>query len=185
VDKKRNWLIALLVVVLIAAGGVGVLLIRNVLSSKATGGELVLTEATDPGVNSFMPPAATPPPSDTQPPPTLQPQGDGTTVATQPLPGDRDGIYGGTLDNAEFDREKIITFLSTHPAQASAFVDALDVDTTVYWSGSGPRRGREEPHATAIVTYHASPVRSLTVKVCLVCLWVSRNLNAEHPESAK
>lgn len=49
------------------------------------------------------------------------------------------------------------------------------------WIASGPRRGREESHETAVVTYHASPVRSLTVKVCLSCLWVSRDLNEEHP----
>jgi hypothetical protein len=49
------------------------------------------------------------------------------------------------------------------------------------WIASGPRRGREEAHATAVVTYHASPVRSLTVKVCLSCLWISRNLDEVHP----
>ena len=49
------------------------------------------------------------------------------------------------------------------------------------WIATGPRRGREESHATAVVTHHASPVRSLTVKVCLSCLWISRNLDEEHP----
>ena len=49
------------------------------------------------------------------------------------------------------------------------------------WIANGPRRGREETHVTAVITYHASPVRSLTVKVCLSCLWVSRNLDEEHP----
>jgi hypothetical protein len=48
------------------------------------------------------------------------------------------------------------------------------------WIANGPRRGREEAHATAVVTYHASPVRSRTVKVCLVCLWISPDLDAEH-----
>ena len=48
------------------------------------------------------------------------------------------------------------------------------------WIASGPRRGRQEAHATAVVTYHASPVRSQTVKVCLVCLWISADLDAEH-----
>jgi hypothetical protein len=48
------------------------------------------------------------------------------------------------------------------------------------WIASGPRRGREEAHATAVVTFHASPVRSRTVKVCLVCLWVSADLGAQH-----
>jgi hypothetical protein len=49
------------------------------------------------------------------------------------------------------------------------------------WIASGPRRGREEAHATAIVTHHASPVRALTAKVCLSCLWISRDLEEEHP----
>ena len=132
--SRRKWLIALLVVLLIAAAGAGVLLLRNVVSSKPSAAELVLTTATDPGVNSFMPPAASPPPTNSQPPPTLQPHGDGTVV-TQPLPGDRDGLYGGTLNNAECDRDKMITFLSTHPAQAGAFAEALNTDPTLYWSG--------------------------------------------------
>jgi serine/threonine protein kinase len=133
--SRRRWLIALLVVVLIAAVGVGVVLLRNVLSPKPSASELVLTAATDPGVNSFMPPAASPPPTATQPPPTLQPHGDGTTVVSQPLPGDRDGLYGGTLNNAECDRDKMISFLGAHPAQAGAFVEALNTDSTVFWSG--------------------------------------------------
>lgn len=48
------------------------------------------------------------------------------------------------------------------------------------WIANGPRHGRGEAHATAVVTYHASPVRSRTVKVCLSCLWVSADLNDEH-----
>jgi hypothetical protein len=130
VDEKRNRLIALLVVVLIAAAGAA-----TSCHHKATGGELVLTGATDPGVNAFMPPAASPPPTTTQPAPTLQPQGDGNALETQPLPGDRDGLYGGTVNNAEIDRDKIVDFLGAHPAQASAFVESLNTDTTLYWSG--------------------------------------------------
>ena len=143
--SKRRWLIAALVIVLIAAAGTGVVLLRNVLSPKATGAELVLTGATDPGVNSFMPPVASAPPTNTQPAPTLQPHGDGNTVVTQPLPGDRDGLYGGTLNNAECDRDKMITFLSSHPAQASAFVEALNTDTTLYWSGGHPLTAADIP----------------------------------------
>src|SRR5271163_4699030 len=101
--SKRDRLIALLVVPLIAAAGAGV----TSCHSKATGGELVLTAAADPGANAFMPPAASPPPTNTQSPPTLQPQGDGNTVETLPVPGDRDGLYGGTVNNTEIDCEKI------------------------------------------------------------------------------
>jgi hypothetical protein len=49
------------------------------------------------------------------------------------------------------------------------------------WICEGPRRGRTEAHATAVVTYHASPVRSKTATVCLGCLWISNDLDAKHP----
>jgi hypothetical protein len=127
---KRYRLIALLAVVLVAAA--------TSCHSKASGGELVLSAATDPGANAFMPPAASPPPTNTEPPPTLQPQGDGATIATQPLPGDRDGLYGGTDNNAGIDRDKMSDFLGANPTQARAFVDALNTDNTVYWSGGRP-----------------------------------------------
>ena len=143
--SKRNRLIAVLVVLLVAAAGGGVVLLRNVLSPKATGPELVLTATTDPGANAFMPPAAPPPPTGTQPPPTLQPHNGGTPVATQPLPGDRGGLYGGTLNNAECDRDKMINFLGSHPAQAGAFVEALNTDPTLYWSGGHPLTAADIP----------------------------------------
>ena len=143
--SKRKWLIAALVVALIAAAGAGVVLLRNVLSSKPTGAELMLTATTDPGVKPFMPPAAPPPPTNTQPPPTLQPHGGGTPVATQQLPGDRPGLYGGTLNNAECDREQMITFLGAHPAEAGAFVEALNTDPTLFWSGGHPLTAADIP----------------------------------------
>ena len=129
---SRKWLIAAAVVLLVVGAGAA-LAMRNMLSPKPTT-ELVLTAATDPGANPFMPPAAGPPPTNTQPPPILAPHGNGPVV-TQPLPGDRDGLYGGTMNNAECDRDKMVTFLSSHPTQASAFVDALNTDPTLSWSG--------------------------------------------------
>jgi serine/threonine protein kinase len=134
--SKRKWFIAA-ALVLVVVVAVSAVLLRNVLSPKTASAELVLTGATDPGANAFMPPAAAPPPTNTQNPPTLQPHGNGPVV-TQPLPGDRAGLYGGTLNNAECDREKMSTFLSSHTAQASAFVDALNTDPTLYWSGGRP-----------------------------------------------
>lgn len=49
------------------------------------------------------------------------------------------------------------------------------------WIATGPRRGREESHVTEVVTFHASPVRLLSARVCLTCLWISRDLDEEHP----
>lgn len=66
-------------------------------------------------------------------------------MVTQPLPGDRDGLYGGTRNNAECDRDKMITFLGSHPAQAGAFVEALNTDPTVFWSGGHPLTAADIP----------------------------------------
>ena len=145
IRSRRNLLIALTVVLLVAVVGGGVAL-HHVLSSKGAGAELVLTEATAPGANAFMPSAAPPtPPTDTQPGPTLQAHGDGSAVVTQPLPGDQDGLYGGTVNNSAIDRDKMITFLGDNTAQAGAFVEALNSDPTVYWSGGHPLTAADIP----------------------------------------
>ena len=130
-SKRQRW-IAVLAAVLLVVAGVGVVLYRHVYPS---GGELVLSSATDPGANAFMPPAAAPPPTNTQAPPTLAAQRDATAVQTQPLPGNRDGFYGGSVYTADVDRDKVIDFFGAHPTQASAFIESLNTDNTVYWSG--------------------------------------------------
>jgi serine/threonine protein kinase len=140
--SKRKWLVAATVLVVVVVAGAA-LLLRNALSPGGTT-ELVLTAATDPGTNAFMPPAAAPPPTNTQSPPTLPPHGNGPMV-TQPLPGDRDGLYGGTMNNAECDRDKMITFLSSHPVQAGAFAEALNSDPSLYWSGGHPLAAGDIP----------------------------------------
>ncbi|OBA80498.1 hypothetical protein A9W99_16890 [Mycobacterium sp. 1164966.3] len=140
--SRRKWLIAAAVVLVVVIAGAA-LLLRNVLSPNATT-ELVLTATTDPGSNAFMPPAASAPPTNTQPPPTLQPHGNGPVV-TQPLPGDRPGLYGGTMNNAECDRDKMIDFLGSHPAQASAFAEALNTDSSLTWSGGHPLTAADVP----------------------------------------
>jgi hypothetical protein len=35
-------------------------------------------------------------------------------------------------------------------------------------------------HTTAVITARASPVRSVTARVCMNCTWVSRELDAAH-----
>ncbi|MCE5289511.1 MAG: hypothetical protein LLG14_09740 [Nocardiaceae bacterium] len=100
--------------------------------------EVWLTTATAPGHNPFMPPAAAALPEKTANPPKLTPQGNGQNLTPQTQPGNQEGLYGGTMDNSSCDRDKMISFLQTHPAQAKAFVDALNADSTLFWS-----RGRQ------------------------------------------
>jgi hypothetical protein len=45
---------------------------------------------------------------------------------------------------------------------------------------TGNDEWREGGHPTAVVTFHASPVRSLTAQVCLRCLWISTDLDETH-----
>jgi hypothetical protein len=125
--SRRKQLLPLLAIVLIAVA---------TSCHSNDGGEVTLTAVADPGANAFMPaPATSPPPTSTQPPPTLQPRGDGNTVETLPLPGDRDGLYGGTVNNVEVDRDKIVNFYAANTSQANSFVDTLNSDATIYWSG--------------------------------------------------
>jgi hypothetical protein len=117
---KRHRLIPLLAVVLIEAMGA-----TTACHSTQAGGELELTAAAEPGANAFVPPAASSSPTSTQSPPTLQSQGDGNTVVTAPVHGDHDGLYGGTVNNAEVGRDKIADFLSANPALGNSFVESL------------------------------------------------------------
>ena len=63
-----------------------------------------------------------------------------TTVTTEPgqvvvvgEKGDRPGLYGGTRDNARCDAQGILVFLMANPAQAEAWVAALNADPTLMW----------------------------------------------------
>ncbi|CAM4307448.1 hypothetical protein MB901379_00099 [Mycobacterium basiliense] len=102
--------------------------------SPAAGGELWLTAADDPGPDPFMPSVASPQSGKPLPGPNLTPQGNGTDVVAQQQPGDKAGLYGGSLNNSSCDREKMISFLKTHDAEARAFVAALNSDVSLRWS---------------------------------------------------
>lgn len=136
---RRYWpLLVLLVLLLLGGGGAGLTLYLTSSGGLGKrGGEVVLARNDDPGADPFTPPAAPPPPTNAKFP-TLPPKGNGTDMITQPHPGDRERLYGGTLDNASCDREQMITFLESHPAQAAAFVEALNADPTLHWSGARP-----------------------------------------------
>ncbi|CAM3876759.1 DUF6777 domain-containing protein [Smaragdicoccus niigatensis] len=128
--NQIRW-IALVVVLVSALAGCS--------AKPATGtsesGEVWLTTATAPGHNPFMPPAAAALPEKTATPPKLTPQGNGQSITPQSQPGNQEGLYGGTMNNSSCDRDKMIAFLQTHPAQAKAFVEALNADSTLFWSG--------------------------------------------------
>lgn len=60
-----------------------------------------------------------------------------TTAATAVVAtaGNTPGLYGGTRKAGRCDPAQQITFLERNPAMAQAFVDALNADPTLRWSG--------------------------------------------------
>lgn len=45
------------------------------------------------------------------------------------------GLYGGSLNYSRCQRQKLVDFLTSSRAKAGAWVDALNADPTLYWSG--------------------------------------------------
>ncbi len=70
------------------------------------------------------------------PPATAAPAGEATGPATvEGVVGDTPGLYGGTRDNAVCDKAAQLQFLQDHPDKANAFVEALNGDAALMWSG--------------------------------------------------
>jgi hypothetical protein len=59
----------------------------------------------------------------------------GAVTAVAAVEGGAPGLYGGTRNNARCDREGMIRFLEANPAKAAAWVQALNSDPTLRWSG--------------------------------------------------
>ncbi len=113
----------------------------SALGPGETAGEIFLEPAGSPGPDSFTggevfagPVVATTAPvatTTTEPPTTV------TTLAGQVLvegrSGDRPGLYGGTRDSTRCDAAAILSFLQTSPAEAEAWVAALNSDPDLRW----------------------------------------------------
>ncbi len=59
----------------------------------------------------------------------------GTVTAVAAVEGGEPGLYGGTRNNARCDRDAMIRFLEADPVKAAAWVQALNSDPTLRWSG--------------------------------------------------
>ncbi|MEA2024650.1 MAG: DUF6777 domain-containing protein [Actinomycetota bacterium] len=120
-----------------AIGGDGV----SALGPGETSGEIFLEPAGTPGPDSFTggevftePVVATTAPIVTT---TTAPATTLTTLPGQVIvegrSGDRPGLYGGTRDSARCDAAGMLSFLQAHPAQADAWVEALNSDPAMLW----------------------------------------------------
>jgi Domain of unknown function (DUF6777) len=50
-------------------------------------------------------------------------------------PADSVGLYGGSLNESSCRRQQLVSFLEAQPAKARAWVNALNADPSLFWSG--------------------------------------------------
>ncbi|MGH4011499.1 MAG: DUF6777 domain-containing protein [Pseudonocardiaceae bacterium] len=120
--RSNRILIALLIATVLTAGLLAVVVVRQYQDEQAGNRPMYLEAAEDPGLNPFVPVT-----------------GDkaevGNGEAVQPsVPGsppDSPRIN----DQATCDPERLISYLATHPAEASAWAQALNSDPSLTWSG--------------------------------------------------
>lgn len=63
---------------------------------------------------------------------SVDPASPGATLSAD---GSTAGLYGGSLNQSSCDREQLVSFLEQDRAKARAWVDALNTDPTLSWSG--------------------------------------------------
>jgi hypothetical protein len=121
---------------LIATGTAVYLVLRP---DTAAASEVFLETADQPGADPFTTEVAVPPlPATTAPITTTTsaaPTTSGNVTAVVSTSGGQPGLYGGTQNNASCDPKQLVTFLQANPAKASAFVQALNRDPSLRWSG--------------------------------------------------
>lgn len=110
--------------------------------TTTTPGEVFLEPAgalgTDPFTGEVF---AAPVVSTTAPAPPLE-AADEATGDVRSESGANPGLYGGTRDRARCSQAQLVDFLEDNPEKADAFLEALDTDPALRWSGRVPlRRG--------------------------------------------
>ncbi len=129
-------IIAVLAVLVLVASAVAVIAVVRDDGGSASSpkdGEVFLEAAADTGPDVFTTVAKATPPS-IAPVATTTP----TTAkagATGAVSGGQPGLYGGTNKAGTCDASAIATYLADNPSKAKAWVDALNADPTLAWSG--------------------------------------------------
>jgi len=105
-------------------------------SSTSAEGEIFLDPAAAQGQDSFStePLADAPDPAIAQPATETPPTASGS-VTTTGSNGGKAGLYGGSLSSGICKTEKMLSFLQSNPDKANAWVQALNADPNLRWSG--------------------------------------------------
>lgn len=135
-NGKRWAIIGIAAVVVLALIGGVFFIMRPSSSSDTAQGEVFLEAAASQGQDSFSdgPLADQPDPAIAQPANQPAPTVTGTVQATTTGGGEA-GLYGGSLNSAVCDTVKMLDFLNSNPSKAQAWVDALNSDPNLRWSG--------------------------------------------------
>lgn len=133
-NGKRNTIIVVSIVVVLALVAAGFFFLRP--SATTAEGEIFLDPAAAQGQDAFSaePLADAPDPEIAQPATETPPTASGT-VTTTASNGGKAGLYGGSLNSAICNTGKMLTFLQSNPDKASAWVQALNADPNLRWSG--------------------------------------------------
>ncbi|MGH4004127.1 MAG: DUF6777 domain-containing protein, partial [Pseudonocardiaceae bacterium] len=114
--RSNRILVALLIATMLATGLLAAVVVRQYQSEQA--GPVYLETTESPGLNPFVPVAGD------------KPKAESGDAVKQTVPAS-----AGTDNRATCDPERLITYLAAHPAEASAWTQALNSDPSLTWSG--------------------------------------------------
>jgi hypothetical protein len=128
-NARRN-VVAVLVILVVIAGGVAFAVNRN-----SSGGDIFLEGVAETGPDPFTTIAVrqcadgfeVAPGSNECVPATTTSSAPGTTTST--------ALYGGSGSQKRCDPEALIAYLTSHPAKRKAWLEGLNEDPTLEWSG--------------------------------------------------
>ncbi|MCF2529909.1 DUF6777 domain-containing protein [Yinghuangia soli] len=141
--------LAVVVALIVSGGGGGG-------KKEQAAGEVLLENAASTGPDPFTASVASPVPTISAAPPTFPPAPIPTEAgAAAPLRvanGGTVGLYGGTQDNTQCDPAQMTRYLGENPPKAAAWVDAVNVDTSLRWSGGNSVTTAQIPEYLAQLT---------------------------------
>lgn len=118
-------------------------------------GEVLLEPASMTGPDPFTASVASPVPTIAAPPPAFPaapPPGNSGAIGIRAEGGGTVGLYGGTQDNTHCDAGQMARYLAENPGKAAAWVQALNSDPALRWSGGSIVRVEQIPAYLAQLT---------------------------------
>lgn len=134
-NKKALWIILAVIIVLALIAGV-FFFMKGSSDNSSEDGEVFLEAAASQGIDSFSdgPLADQPDPAIAQAATEQAPNVTGSVQSVSST-GSTPGLYGGSSSQAICDTARMLKFFKSNPDKAQAWVDALNADPDLRWSG--------------------------------------------------